>query len=243
MRLKGKMMRTAILKLSDTETRELGKLVHRDLCGLMRTRSIQPNLYIVSYRDDKIGWIHLGFLSEKSQQLKEFKAYQMTFEHRRGIKIKGLRTDGVNEYTNRESQDYLKEHGIRSERSSPQTPQQNGQAERLNKTIIEMARCLMITVGLGHEYWQYAATIANFIRNRTPTILNKGTMLSFEAMWGHKPNLHNLPLFGCKSQVHVLDTLRRKLNPKMKDCIFLGYAEGLKASVFERVAPGQRFAS
>lgn len=85
----------------------------------MRMQSIQGNLYIVSYLDDKTRWIHLGFLSEKSQQLKEFKEYQMAFERRRGIKIKCLKTDGGGEYDNRKSQDYLKEQGIRWERSSP----------------------------------------------------------------------------------------------------------------------------
>lgn len=123
----------------------------------------------------------------------------MAFERRRGINLKCLRIDGGGEYASRESQDYLKEQGIKWERSSPRTPQQNGRAERLNKTIMDMVRCLMIDVGLGHEYWQYAATMATFIRNRTPTTSNKGTISLFEAMWGQKPNLHNLPLFGCKS--------------------------------------------
>jgi hypothetical protein len=180
---------------------------------------------------------------KKDHQLKEFTAYQNAFERRRGIKIKCLRTDGGGEYANREAQEYLKEQGIRWERSLPRTPQQKGRAERLKRTIMEMARCLMIDAGLGHEYWQYAATMATFIRNQTPTTSNKGTMSPFEAMWGQKPNLHNLHLFGCSSQVHVPDTLRGKLDPKTKDCIFLGYAEGVKADVFEHVATGQRFVS
>lgn len=87
----------------------------------------------------------------------------------------------------------------------------------------------MINVGLGHEYWQYAATMATFIRNCTPTTSNKGTISPFEAMWGQKPNLHNLPLFRCKSHVHILDTLKGKLDPKTKDCIFLEYADKVKA--------------
>jgi hypothetical protein len=64
--LKGKMTRTAIPKLSDTKTQEPGDLIHIDLCGPMRTRSIQGNLYIVSYLDDRTEWIHLGFLGKKT---------------------------------------------------------------------------------------------------------------------------------------------------------------------------------
>lgn len=85
--------------------------------------------------------------------------------------------------------------------------------------------------------------MATFISNRTPTTSYKGIMSPFKAMWGQKPNLHNLPLFKCKSQVHVPDTLRRKLDPKAKECIFLGYAEGVKGGVFKHVATGQRFVS
>lgn len=62
-------------------------------------------------------------------------------------------------------------------------------------------------------------------------------------MWRQKPNLHNLPLFRCKSEVHEPNTLREKLDPKTKECIFLGYAEGVKAGVFEHVVTCQRFVS
>jgi transposase InsO family protein len=167
----------------------------------------------------------------------------MAFERRCKIKVRCLRTDGGGEYASKEAQDYLKEQGIRWERSSLHTPQQNGCAKRLNKTIMEMARCLMIDVGLGHEYWQYAAIISAFIRHCTPTTLNKGTVSPFKAMWGQKPNLYDLFLFGCKSQVHIHDTLTGKLNPKTKDCIFLGYAKGVKVGVFEGMAIVQQFVS
>lgn len=167
----------------------------------------------------------------------------MVFKRRRGIKIKYVRTNGGGEYASRKAKEYLKEQGIKWERSSPCTPYQNNLVERLNRTILEMARCLMIDVGLGHKYWQYAATMATFITNCTVTTLNKRTISMFEVMWRYKPNLHNLPLFGYKSHVHILDTLRWKLKPKTKDCIFLGYAEGVKARVFEHMATCQYFVS
>lgn len=101
----------------------------------------------------------------------------------------------------------------------------------------------MIDVGLNHKYWQYAATMATFIRNNTPMTSNKGMESPFKAIWGQKPNLHNLPLFRCKSQVHVPHIVRGKLDPKTKECIFLEYAEEEKADVFEHVATNQRFVS
>lgn len=80
--------------------------------------------------------------------------------------------------------------------------------------------------------------MTTFIRNQTPTISNVGMVSPFEAMWRQKSNLHNLSLIGYKSQVHITDNLQRKLYPKTKDYIFLGYAEGVKAEVFEHVAIG-----
>lgn len=83
--------------------------------------------------------------------------------------------------------------------------------------------------------------MAPFIQNQRLTTSNKGMISSFEAMWRQKPNLCNLFLFGCKAQVYILDDLCRKLNAKIKDCIFLGYAEGVKARVFEHLALGQQY--
>lgn len=106
----------------------------------------------------------------------------MAFKRRHGMKVKCLRTDGGGKYASKEAQEYLKEQCIRWEKSSPCTPKQNGRAKRLNKTIMGMASCLMIDVGLGHKYSQYVATMAAFIKNQTPTTLNKGTVLPFQAM-------------------------------------------------------------
>lgn len=76
----------------------------------------------------------------------------MAFKRQRGIKIRCLRTNSGGEYVNREAQEYLKEQGIKLERLAPRTPQQNGISKRLYRTIIEMARCLMIDVGLKYKH-------------------------------------------------------------------------------------------
>lgn len=81
-------------------------------------------------------------------------------------------------------------------------------ATRRRSTIMEMSRCLMIDAGLPHEYWQYAAAMAAYIRNRTPTSSNKENMSPFEVLWEKKPDLCTLPLFGARAQVHVPDALR-----------------------------------
>ena len=233
--LKGKMTRTAIPTKATEKVTQLGDIIHSDLCGPMRTRSLQGNSYMVTYMDDASGWIHAGFIREKSQQLREFKALEATLERQRGIKIKCLRSDGGGEYNNKETLKYLRSKGIQWQHSAPRTPQQNGRAERLNRTLTEMARCLMIDADLSPGYWQYATTMAIYIRNRTPTASNRDMLTPFELVWGHRPIMTNLPLFGATALVHVPDALRRKLDAKTRDCIFLGYAMGSKAGVFEEI--------
>jgi hypothetical protein len=241
--LKGKMTRTAIPKQAKKRKTRPGDVVHSDLCGPMRTRSLQGSFYLATYMDDATGWIHVSFLKAKSEQLKSFKAFEAAFERQTSFKVKCLRSDGGGEYTSKEAQNYLKMKGIRWERTAPRTPQQNGRAERLNRTIMEMARCLIIDAGLGHQYWEYAAMMAAYIRNRTPTAANSEMKSPFDALWSQKPDLCQLPLFGAKAIVHVPDEIRGKLEAKSKDCIFLGFAEGAKAGVFEHVGTRKRFIS
>jgi hypothetical protein len=104
--------------------------------------------------------------------------------------------------------------------------QQNGRAERLNRTIMEMARSFIIDAGLGHQYWEYAAAMAAYSRNRTPTAANSEMMSPFEALRSQKPDLRQLPLFGAMAIVHVPDEMHGKLEAKSKDCICLGFAAG-----------------
>lgn len=90
----------------------------------------------------------------------------------------------------------------------------------------------MIDADLGYKYLQYVASMVAFIQNQTQTTSNQGMTWPFKVMWGQKPNLNNLPLFGCKAHVYILDVFCGKLDAKTKDYIFLGYAEGVKAWVF-----------
>ena len=65
-----------------------------------------------------------------------------------GLPIKCPRSDGGGEYINADVRDYLTANGIRHETTTPHTPQQNGVAERYNRTLLETVRALMISVGI-----------------------------------------------------------------------------------------------
>jgi len=106
-------------------------------------------------------------------------------------------------------------------------PQQNGVAERANRTIMECARNIF-TQGLELEFWGEAMNTTVYIKNPCPTkALNSKTPQ--EAWSGRKPDVSHLRIFCCKAFAHVPDEKRTKLESKSMPCVFLGYYEGTKA--------------
>jgi hypothetical protein len=123
---------------------------------------------------------------------------------------------------------FLAECGIQRQTSAPYSPQQNGVAERANRTIMECARSMILAQGLEFEFWGEAVNTAVYIKNRCPTkALDSKTPQ--EAWSGRKPDVSDLRVFGCKAFAHVPDEKRTKLESKSMPCVFLGYYEGTKA--------------
>ena len=80
------------------------------------------------------------FLRQKSEVLDRFKEFESTVTKECGEYIATLRTDNGGEYLSREFQEFLKSKGIRHELTIPHTPEQNGVAEQMNRTLMESAR-------------------------------------------------------------------------------------------------------
>ena len=87
-------------------------------------------------------------IKKKSEQFEKFKEFKSHYELSTSNKIKEFRTDNGSEYMSNEFKDYLKEPGIKHNTSVAYCPQSNGKAERLNRTLIEKARCMLITANV-----------------------------------------------------------------------------------------------
>ena len=83
-------------------------------------------------------------------------------------KIKTLRTDNSREYLSKEFATFLVNNGIIHQKSCPYSGEQNGVAERINRTIIERVRCMLIDSGLWKKFWAEAANTACFLINKVP---------------------------------------------------------------------------
>jgi transposase InsO family protein len=137
---------------------------------------------------------------------------------------------------------YCKDHGIVQQFTVPHTPQQNEVAERKNRTLVECARSMMKGKNLSNAFWAEAINTAVYLKNRSPTrCLDNVT--HFEALYGSKPVVHNLKVFGCKAFTHTPKENRRKLDAKSIKCIFIGYCSEFKAYKLFDPATHKVFAS
>ena len=202
-------------------------LIHSDVCGKLNPGSLGGGYYFVTFIDDASRYTWVYILKNKSDVFDTFKRWKTLVENLYEKKIKVFRTDNGGEYTSREFESYLVEEGIHHEKTIPKTPEQNGIAERMNRTLVEAVRCMLSDSKLPKTFWGEALSTAAYVRNRSPTVALQD-MTPYEALNGHKPNVKHLRTFGCTSFVHIPKDERDKLDAKSKKCIFLGYGSTTK---------------
>lgn len=191
--LKGKQTRQSFGE-SETRASSLLELVHSDLCGPMETASIGGSKYFISFIDDFSRKTFVYFLDTKTNIKTIFESFKAKVENQTGLKIKYLRTDNGTEFCNRVFDSFLDKCGIIHQTTVPYTPQQNGLAERMNRTIVEKAKCMMFNACLDKCFWAEAVATAIYLINRSPC---KGNVNKTpEEIWsGTAPNLNHLRIF------------------------------------------------
>jgi hypothetical protein len=225
--IEGKHQRTSFAKDEATRASKLLELVHNNVCGSMKTTSCGGARYFVTFIDDFSRKTHVYLLKAKGEVFDKFKAYKALVENQIDMKIKTLRSDNGGEIVSKKFDNFLHECGIQRQTSAPYTPQQNGVAERANRTIMECARSMICAQGLDLEFWAEAVNTAVYIKNQSPTKALESKTPQ-EAWTGRKPDVSHLRVFGCKAFAHIPDEKRRKLESKSMPCVFLGYCERTK---------------
>ena len=157
-------------------------------------------------------------MNNKSQVLDKFKEYVAE-----AGTPQRLRTDNRAEYTAKQFKVYCRDSKIKQEFTVPETPQQNGVAERFNQTLVEMGRCLLIEAKLPKSYWVRALATAVHIRNLTVSINSNQNRSPFELFTAKAPRRNHLRVFGCTAYVRKRKVNLRKLDSRSVKAKFLGY--------------------
>ncbi|GJT41974.1 retrotransposon protein, putative, ty1-copia subclass [Tanacetum coccineum] len=167
-------------------------------------------------------WVYI--LRFKHEAFGKFKEWNQLVENQTRRMVKKLRTDNGLDFCNREFEQLCIKSGIARHLTISGTTQQNGVAKRMNRTLMDKVRCLLIQSGLPKTCWTEATCTTAYLINRSPSrAIEKKTPME---MWlGHPSDYGMLRIFGCVAYPH---DKQGKLKPRAVKCILLGYPKGVK---------------
>ena len=205
-----------------------GEITHVDLWGPARFTATNGARYYMSFIDDYSRHCTLKLLAKKSDAPQQMKDYLAWVDCQLGKVSRSVLTDNGTEFVNNELRDWFSHHGKQLDTSSPYSPQQNGVAERYNRTLGDLIRAMLLGQKIPKVLWATAALHAVYLRNRAFTrTLPEQT--PFERWSGKQPNVENLQEFGIPVSILSEGVGRDKLDPRGKIHIFLGFEAGPKA--------------
>ncbi|GKB64660.1 putative ribonuclease H-like domain-containing protein [Tanacetum coccineum] len=167
-----------------------------------------------------------GLVSDETPEI--LKNFIIGIENQIDHKVKTIRCDNGTEFKNRIMNEFCEIKRIRREFSVARTPQQNGVAERKNRTLIEAARTMLADSKLPTTFWAKAVNTACYVQNMV-LVIKPHNKTPYELFLGRKPALSFMRPFGCP--VTILNTLDHlgKFDGKSDDGFFVGYSINSKA--------------
>ncbi|GJX81864.1 putative ribonuclease H-like domain-containing protein [Tanacetum coccineum] len=168
------------------------------------------------------------FLATKNETSGILQNFIRKIENQLNHRVKIIRSDNGTEFKNRDMLEFCGNKGIKQEYSNARTPQQNGVAERMNRTLIEAARTMLADSLLPTTFWAEAVSTACYIFNRV-RVTKPQNKTPYELLFGHKPIISYIRPFGC--HVTILDTLSvlGKFDGKCDEGFLVGYSLNSKA--------------
>lgn len=189
-----------------------------DVVGPISPESLGGANYFLTVVDTASRYAWLRNLKVKSQAEQELKAVVNQIENKLGKRVQRIITDGGGEFVNKDMKDWLKEKGITQLITTRNTPQNNGTAERMNRTIMEKARTIRIEANLTKQLWGELLSTATFLYNRN-TKTNP-----YLRMWGIEPKLDHIRPIGAEAwySVHHFEKIG-KLDPRCEKGVLIGF--------------------
>lgn len=196
--IKGKQTKR-IVKKPATRSTQLLELIHTDICGPFDAPSWSGEKYFITFIDDYSRYGYTYLLHEKSESVNVLEIFIDEVERQLDRKVKVVRSDRGGEFYGKFTEKgqcpgpfakLLESRGICAQYTMPGTPQQNGVAERRNRTLMEMVRSMLSNCSLPPSLWLYALRTATYVLNRVPS---KAVLKTPYELWtGRKPSLRHL---------------------------------------------------
>jgi transposase InsO family protein len=152
----GKQHRLSFPTSCRTRAKKVGELIHSDVCGPVSILSPGGAKYFVTFKDDFSGYCVIIFIQKKSEVFLLFQQLVKRVETEIGNPVVTLRSDNGGEYVGNDIEKWTLDHGIRPETSALYTPEKNGVAKRVNRTILESACSMLHSSSLPLELWAEA---------------------------------------------------------------------------------------
>jgi hypothetical protein len=207
--IKGKYVKQ--IKKGATRSTGLLELIHTDICGPFPVTSVDGFDSFITFTDDFSRYGYIYPIKDRSESLDKFKIFKAEVENQHNLKIKVVRSDRGGEYYGRHATygqipcpfaRFLQENGIVAQYSTPGEPQQNGVAERRNRTLMDMVRSMLSYSSLPVGLWMEALKTTAHILNRVPS--KSVPKPPYELWTGRKPFLKYLRVWGCAAEAKVL---------------------------------------
>ena len=209
------------------------ELVHSDICGPIHTEAHSGVTGFLTFVDDFSRFVVVYPMQGKSgaEVLAHFTDYIAWAENVTGQRLTTIRTDGGGEFINNAADLFLRQRGISRQVTTAYTSNQNGVAERVNRTLLDAVRSMLHHANLSDYFWPLAVQAAAYVRNCCPTAAVQN-MTPHQAWTARRPDIRLLRVFGCIGHVHVPEQSAdrvNKLSARSILCIHVGYSHRSKA--------------
>ena len=221
--VKGKMTRLPF-QHSDSTTSSPMELLHSDLMIINDPQWLDEGRVVCTLLDDHSKLCVVIPMRHKSDVATEVPKVITLLENQTGRKLRRFRSDRGGEYVNKTLKAYFEGKGVHHELSMAYTPQQNGAAERLNRTLMEKTRNMLFDAKLGGEMGIHAISTAAHLKNRSMAWKGSGAT-PIELFFGYKPDVSGLRVFGSRCCIKIPQAnAQGKVGPRGRLGKMIGYS-------------------
>lgn len=235
-----KLTRVSVASSAQPKSVNRGEIIHSDMIGPFPP-SLTGKRFCVTFTDEATRYTKVYLMNLKSELLACFKEYLAHVSLIDDFTVRTLHSDHAAEYTSKAMSNFCSSQRIRLQTSPPYTPERNGHAERLGRTLQESARAMLRASDLDNKYWGAAITHAALIKNVVPHSATNS--VPWTLVHGKTFDLRLLHRFGAPATVHIPEVQRLKLGIRGRRAMWLGVDIGTMSHQVQLMDTGRLVAS